>query len=143
MLLLTESTLFFINMMWTSISDWPQKLLSNVNQWVSRVGKEQETNSERLSWTISTATEDGPPSTISSNATQTTRAASIQVGDEDCDVDMQEGTTYYGDFGEDGDNMQEQEAVQLAGKNKVVSDVAHVHDLCNSVLTFIRRTSSS
>jgi hypothetical protein len=109
MLLLTESTLFFINMMWTSTSGRPQKLLSNVNQWISRMGKEQET---------STATE-GPPSTISSNATQTTRTTSIQVRDEDCDVDMQEETTYYGDFGEDGDDMQEQEAVQLAGKIKL------------------------
>jgi hypothetical protein len=119
MLLLTESTLFFINMMWTSTSNQPQKLLSNVNQWILRMGKEQET---------STAIE-GPLSNISSNATQTTRATSIQAGDKDCDVDMQAETTYYGDFGEDGDNMQEQEAVQLAGKNKVVSDVTHVHDL--------------
>lgn len=137
MLLLTESTLFFINMMRSSASDRPQKLLSNVNQWISRVGKEQETNSEPLpvSWTISTATE-GPPSTIPSNATQTTGATSVQAGDEDCDVDMQEETTYYGDFGEDGDDMQEQEAVRLAGKDKVVSSVA-------MIMTFVTVSSLS
>lgn len=55
---------------------------------------------------------------------------------------MQEETTYYGDFGEDSDDMQEQEVAQLAGKDKVVSGATHVHNLCNSLLTSIRRTSS-
>ena len=83
MLLLTKSTLFFINMVRSSASDHPHKLLANVSWWTSRVGKEQENNSEPQSWTISTTTE-GPLSTVPSNATQTTGATS--VGDEDCDM---------------------------------------------------------
>lgn len=148
MLLLTESTLFFVNMMRSPASDRTHKsrVLAKVKQWTSRVRNEEQANSELPSFppSISTATE-GPPSTIVSYTTQTTGATSVGDEDHDCDVGMQEEDTCYGGFGEDGNDMQEQEAARLIGKDKVVSGDARVHNLHNSgpVLTVIYRTSGS
>ena len=44
--------------------------------------------------------------------------------------------TYHGNFGEDDDNTQEQEAARWAGKNQVVSGTVH-HRLNNALTLFL------
>ena len=121
MLMLTESTLFFVNMMRLSSSTHPNnkaKLLANVNQWSLRMTNEWQVNLELLlhSPSITMAmSASGPPSTILSDVTQSTEVTRAEDADY-TGLDWED--TYHSNFGEDDDDTQEQEAAWWAGKIK-------------------------
>jgi hypothetical protein len=125
MLLLTTSTLFFINMMWSTSSSSNRKdnAIAKIKQWSSRVQKEQRTTSKSLvgAPSLSTAT-DVPPSTVASGTTQSTNTTSLE--DEDCEMDLDECEAYHGGFGQDGDgddDLEREEALRATTKEKHVS----------------------
>ena len=127
MLLLTNSTLFSINMM-RSTPDSPNRkasVIAKVQHWTSRVQKEcqQKTSSESPlgAPSISTGT-DVPPSilTVVSKTTQSTGATSV-LDNEDCEMAINKDEAYHGNFGEDGDDTLEREEALEATKEKPVS----------------------
>lgn len=119
MLLLTESTLFFVNLI-RSASDANRRseAVIKVNHWTTRV-KQEHSNAKRSlhAPSITTAT-PVPLSTTASNLTQSTGATSVE--DDECGVPIHK-ETYYGDFGEDGDDSQEHKEARSAGEPKQVS----------------------
>ena len=120
MLMLSESTLFFINLMQTTPSSPNRKAnaVAWVQQWSSRVQNDQQTTLRTLvgAPSISMAM-DVPPTTIVSKTTQSTSATSLE--DEDREMGLDEG---HGGFGEDGNNaLEREEALRATMKEKQVS----------------------
>ena len=146
MLILTESTLFFINMMWSTPGSPNRKenMISKINQWTSRVQKEQQTASRSLVGvpSITTAT-DVPPSTVVSKATQSTSATSLE--DKDCEMGFDEDDAGYGAFGEDGDDaLEREEALRATAKGKHVSPCKPIrHSYSHFLSPVARRIDSS
>lgn len=129
MLLLTESTLFFVNLLRSS-SRGEQKskaqVLAKVKQWTTRVQAEQQAASQAepqgYAPSTSTMTEQTTvSSTVFSGVTQSSAATTLI--DEECDIKMGEKDTLHGGFGEDGDDSQEREDTVEAGAGKRVSVV--------------------
>ena len=118
--MLSESTLFFINLMRTTPGSPNHKAntVAWVQQWSSRVQNDQQTTSRMLvgAPSISTAT-DVPPTTVVSKTTQSTSATSLES--EDREMGLDEG---HGGFGEDSnDALEHEEALRATMKEKQVS----------------------
>ena len=127
MLLLTESTLFFINMMRTPSSDTNGKacVLSKVKQWTSRVKKEDQATSKPPMSTPSVGTMNPVPlSTVLS--TPSTGVTSVE--DKDCNAALDDEETYHGGFGEQSDDTLERAEALKATKDIKVSHVSHASD---------------
>lgn len=119
MLLLTESTLFFLNLIRSaSNADRKSDALTKVKHWAFRV-KQEESNTRQPSHapSLSTAT-SVPLSTLTSNLSHSTSATSVEDGD--CGVPIHDEDAY-GCFGEDGDDSQEHEEARSTGQCKQVS----------------------
>ena len=118
--MLSESTLFFINLMQTTPGspNCKANAVAWVQQWSSRVQNDQQTTSRTLVGTpsISTAT-DVPQTTVVSKTTQSTSATSLE--DKDHEMGLDEG---HGGFEEDSDDaLEREEALRATMKEKQVS----------------------
>ena len=135
MLLLTESMLFFINMMWTLSSNTNSKacVLSKVKQWTSHMKKEDQATSKPPMSTPSVGTMNPVPlSTVLS--TPSTGVTSVK--DKDCNAALDNKETYHGGFGEQSDNILEHTEALKATKDIKVSHVSHTSD-CRPLTNFV------
>lgn len=123
MLLLTESTLFFINLLRSSSRTGTARraqVLTQVAQWTTEV-QEEHRNQAASEWEpeYAPSTSTGPstvPSSVLSNTTQSSAATSIDSPDEVDKGDL------HGAFGEDGDDSLEcEDTLKATGVDKRVS----------------------